>query len=375
MLSYFVLKVESYDAEVFVRRVAAADPNGVILVWTYAGEIQVAHKPAHIRLRPAYRFYTPGRWTQSRWIKWPAFIWQSTRLLVTTLRQERVDRFVLEGGDIGFWIAQFLKKLGLIKRTYIFIFDWASFKPTDDLYDKINITKTLVNDFLITRMKTTVIVTTKRIYDIRNSYWKNATLRNSVLIDNYWARLLENKRRAPRQDAKKILYLGNMRRHFCMEKIFDLLPDLHREFGMSLKVIGPEIPLYHEYMKLAEARGLGPLIEWRGFVALERFDEEFADCFCGVNTQEFDQNNNTNAIAGRVVNFIQYLLVPVVTPESGPIVPFLREYKLGPLCEPTHEGLRQAFLDAKANEAAYVERMEAFLARNPYARDFNEVFR
>lgn len=374
MLSYFIIKIEAYDVEAFVREIENLDPNGVLLVVTYAGEIFVRQCPPTIPLKPKYLFFRKGSLSENLWLKWPSYFWQITKIMGRVLWNERVDRFIIEGGDIILWIAHIFKRLGRIRRTYTIFSDWSPLSTAGDTLLRLNVLKAYLNDLFLNRANTTVLVTTKEIFEERNRYWKNKTLRNSRLVENYWARLLEkNTTLDMNPNANKICFLGNVRRNFGMEALFEALPGLNREFGIRLKVIGPETRIYQEYKDLAERQGVHDLIEWRGFVPLNQFPQELEDCFCGVNTQELEVNTGRFAIAGRVVNYLQYLIPSIVTPQSGAIVKFIRDFDLGVICDCNASSLKAAILKCRADRLRYVQNIERFLKENPYHKSFAEI--
>ena len=368
MLAYFILKIEAYDAEAFVAEIKRIDANGVIILINYAGEMRVVHKPERIPLAPVYRHFRKGHWSSSRWFKWFIFIGQYIRILTTVLWREHVGIVILEGGDVASWITECARLFGRVDRTADIIADWSYIKRGDLL----NGLKIYLNDIILGVFGTPIILTTAAVYEERRKFWGGWFNKNVRLVDNYWARLLQMKRStAPR--GKKILFLGNLRANFAIEALFELLPRLNKEYGFRLKVVGPETEMYHHYHTLSEEMNVGAYIDWRGFVPLEKFTEEFADCFCGVNLQELQENNSQYAVAGRVVNYLQYLVVPIMSPSSGVMVQVLRDHQLGPVCEVRPDQLYAAIVDAFDHHEQYIAKIKGFLSHNPYHKPFEEI--
>ncbi|MEK7355312.1 MAG: hypothetical protein AAB250_02615 [Bdellovibrionota bacterium] len=163
-----------------------------------------------------------------------------------------------------------------------------------------------------------------------------------------------------------------MRRNFGIEILFELLPELNREHGISLRVIGPESEIYREFKSRCDADGTSRFINWRGFVVSEDLSRELENCFCGYDMQENAVNNSKFVIAGRVVHYVQNLVVPVVSEHSGAIVPFLKARGLGVVCAPEKREIKRAILEAKESHSRYLDSIEAFLASNPYERTIAE---
>lgn len=303
-----------------VHALQAFDENGVIVTWNYTGALRIVQSPAGLGLRQNYRYFTPGTWTDNRWIKWPAQILVLSWILSRVLMRQRVRRCFIAGGDLLSWFAQIFKVFGRIEMTITTIEDWSRPAPQDTFYDRINKFKIFINDLLLTSMRTTVVVFPKEIFEARNAYWQNKTLKNSVLIDNQWAWFLE-KKGANAGNGRAICYLGTFRKNFGIEILFELLPDLNREHGFRLKMMGPEDDLYRHYKQLSFEMKVDSWIDWLGFVDSNNLETVLQDCFCGVNLQQLSANNSRYVINGRIIHFLQHLLVPVVTHYSGGIVP------------------------------------------------------
>lgn len=373
MLSYFILKCESWDVDAFIRDAAAFNKNGVIVVFDYGGCLTVVQCPDSIRLKKEYRYYRSGTWTASPWIKWSLFALQTSRIIYTCLLSTKVDRLIFEGADVTLWFTYPLIWSGRAKKVYNLISDWSLPERTDDLYDRLNKFKIWLNDIFMNRSSVQVIAVNRRCFEKRISYWGDKAKQNSTLIEHYWARLLEKK--GDYADAPlKICFLGNLRKNFGIEELFDALPELNREYGFTLKVIGPETKFYEHYKDLSQQMGISHLVDWRGFVPLSTFREELRDCFCGINTQMLSENTGANSIAGRVVNFWQYMLVPVVTSPSGSVVQYIERHKIGVVCAPTKDEIQKAIIKAHRERKTIVSNIESFLAKNPYQANFESVF-
>ncbi len=372
MLKYLFIRHALADTDVLLRNFLEYDKNGVIVLYNYAGDITVAHAPESLPLKKNYRFYRAGTWTANRWLKWSMFVIQMTRIMFSVLRRTRVCYFVVGGGDVLAWIAQLFKNLGRIEHTINLLEDWSLPSPQESRANRI---KTYINDFLLLRMDTHVIQTGKIAFDNRNRHFHNRTLKNTVLHDHFWAWFLEREVALPvKSERRSICFLGNVRYFFGMESVFDLLPELNREFGFRLKVICPETELFVKFKAIAESKGASPYIDWLGFVPNERLRAGLEDCFCGINLHELTDNNNQFAVAGRVVVYIQHLVVPIMTRISGPTVGVLQEHKMGVICEPDRASIRAAIVEGHRANAKYVANLDRFLTYNPYRQSIGVLF-
>jgi glycosyltransferase involved in cell wall biosynthesis len=371
MITYFVITFESFDTPAFVRRLKEFDPNGVIVVWNYSGLIKIDHSPASIPLRESYRFYETGRWTENRWIKWSTLLLLHAWIMFQVLRRTRTRRFFVTGGDVLLWIAQIFKLLGRIDMTITTLDDWSLPPRTGGIGDKINHVKLFVNDRLLESMDTRILALTPEVLENRRRYW-GREMGECTLFEERWANFLEKKRDRSARPGNEICLLGTLRRNFGIEILFELLPKLNREHGIRLRIIGPETDLYRSYKKKSESDGIASLIEWRGFVSSEDLPGELENCFCGYDMQENAVNNSKFVIAGRIVHYLQNLLVPVVSEHSGAIVPFLRTRGMGVVCSPEKDEIEKAILEAKTSSARYLDSVEEFLDSNPYRRSIRE---
>lgn len=376
MLSHFVVKFESFDVDGFTKAVRQYDVNGIILIWNYVGEIKVVQCPEHIRLRASYSYFRPGTWSDKRWYKWPALIVTMGRILTHVLIQDRIKHYHVGGGDVLLWMGQLAKFLGRIEKTSTTMEDWSAPRKYANFPSWLNDLKARLNDWLLIHMDTTVIVTPREIFEARNAYWQNRTLRNSILHDSAWAWFLDCKVKGPveTKTAKNIALLGTLRREFGLELMFSQLAELNAKYGMRLKIIGPEGPLSSEYRELARTMAVDEFVDWCGFVPTERLPQVLADCFCGINIQEHEDNYSRYVIAGRVVHYIQHLVVPVVSVYSGALVRTIASEELGLICQPTPQALKDAILDAFHNQSSFRARTLRFINHNPYRLQAGKIF-
>lgn len=366
MITYFVNTFESFDTEAFVRMLKRYDTNGVILVWNYSGVVRVEQSPSELGLRSTYRFFTPGTWTESSWVKWPSFLLLMSWIMARVFLRTKVKRFFLTGGDVLLWFAQVFKFFGRVEMTITTLDDWSFPPPASSIGDWVNRKKFLFNDRLLNAMDTKVLVLTPEILENRDRYWKGTTREKSILYEHRWAGLLEPKRTRKAAGGNEILLLGTMRKNFGLEILFDLIGELNREHDITLRVIGLESPLYREYKSACDASGASAFIKWRGYVETDKLVEETAQCFCGYDMQEYAVNNSKFVIPGRVVHYMQNRVIPVISEHSGAIVPYVREHGFGVVCQPTRAEIKRAILDAFENYPRYSENLDRFLTRNPY---------
>jgi glycosyltransferase involved in cell wall biosynthesis len=371
LLSYFIVKADANDVEAFIHEIRAISNNGVILVLKYSGEIEMVQAPSGLSLKKVYRFYKPGHWSENRWIKWPCCVMQILRVMLKTAIYDKIDVVLLDGGDITAWFAKLLCAVGRVNSVYNLLLDWSLLQASSRWYERVNIYKLYLNDLLAMTLNIRTVVTTREVYEARHQFWKGRTRASSVLFENYWARQLEVKR-SPSSDGKTIVFLGNVREQFGMDLLFAVLKDLNRQHGIRMRVIGPASSIYQEYRAKALELGLNELIDWRGYVPLEDLPAALADAFCGVNLREEPENCSSYAIAGRVVNFLQYQLVPVVTPQSGAIVTHIERHELGVICAPQAHDLSAAILTAFHHQVRYRERIVQFINSNPYRKPITD---
>lgn len=371
MIPYFVITFESFDTETFVRRLREYDPEGVIVLWNYSGKIRVEQCPPWIGLKDSYRYFTPGGWTENRWIKWPTMLVIMSFLMLAVFAKTRVRRFFVTGGDVLVWVAQVFKALGRLEMTVATLDDWSLPPKSYRLGDRINHIKLFLNDRLTEIMDVKWLVLTREVMENRDRYW-GRRLGDCILFEERWAAFIEKKRERSEHIGNEICLLGTARRNFGLEILFSLLPELNREYGIRLRVIGPESELYREYKARCDADGTSEFIAWRGFVESQDLPAELEKCFCGYDMQENAVNNSKFVIAGRVVHYLQNLLVPVVSEHSGAIVPFLRDRMMGVVCRPEREDIKRAITAAHRSNRTYVDAIEGFLATNPYGKSIEE---
>lgn len=373
MISHLVIKFESFDCAAFVEALRKESPNGLTIVWNYSGAIEFRQIPDRLYLPKIRSYFRPGGWNENRWIKWPSFLIKMSWIIAVVAIQTKIETFYIGGGDVLLWYAQIFKRLGRIQKTVSTMEDWSIPSPHQTFYERINRIKIALNDWILPRIDTKVLVFNREIFEARKRHLGEFATHNFLLMENQWAWFLKQLRQgsAPKQ-RRTIVQIGTVRDHFGMQMLFDVMPTLHQELGVTLRFIGPENDIYRRYRQQSEKLGLKG-VDWRGFVSNSELPKALEDCFCGVNLQENPVNDSQLTIAGRVVQYLQYLVTPVMTVHSGALVPILSEKNLAIVISPDRDELIKAVRKAFVEQDQYAERMSKFLATNPYRRSTNLV--
>jgi glycosyltransferase involved in cell wall biosynthesis len=367
VLSYLLLTFESFDTLALVAATKDYDPNGVIIVWNYNGEIQVVHSPPGLKLPLRFRYCTLGSVSENRWIKWPRLIFTITYLTYRIAFHSKIRRLFISGADVMAWLSQPLKLIGRVERLVITLEDWSDPRQTDGFIDSLNKVKAVLNDLFLMSTDTSIVAFTPQILEARRRFWGDLANRRTKLYPNKWAGFVQPRTSLPgRRNRQSIALVGTLRKNFGIEMLFEILPELNSKYGLRLKVIGPEFESYREYQALAASLPCRDMIDWRGFVPNELIAGELEDCFCGYNIQELENNNSRLTIPGRVIHYLQSYVVPVVSPSSGAIVDFIKERKVGIICDPRPLATARAIEQTYLQNATYIDRIDQFFRNNPY---------
>lgn len=371
-----IFKVDAYDILAFIDEVKVNAPNSVVIVLNYGGELVIAHKPGKIRLRDKYVFYRPGSISATRIAKWSLYYFQSMRILFQIYLFHTSERLIFEGGDVLGICGLILRILRRTKKLFYISSDWVTMNAGRRHFSEmINVLKLYVTDFFISKYYDKLIVTTKGVLDDREKHYGTGRIKNQVLVENYWSRLLVEKAAIHKNvERKKIAYLGTIRKDFGIEEILEILPELNKKYGITVKFIGPDNHLSSHYKGMIRDLGLQGCTEWTGFVATETLPEILKDCFCGVNLQMQPDNASKRAIAGRVVNFIQFLLPSIITEYSGAIVAHVQVHRLGIITQPTANAIRKAILKAYVENQKYMQACRHFIGKARSTIGFRDLF-
>lgn len=345
----------------------AHDPNGVIIVWNYNGEIQIVHAPPGLKLPQKLRYCTLGTISANRWIKWPRLLFIVTYLIYKISLQSKIRRLYIGGADIMAWLSQPLCIGGRVERMVITLEDWSDPRHPTGVIDFLNRMKSILNDLFLMSTNISVVAFTPELLEARRRLWGQRADLRTKLYPNKWAGFVAPHSSLPTGRMRQhIALLGTMRENFGIEALFEILPTLNQKHGIRLKVIGPEFETYRHYQALSQTLPCKDMIDWRGFIPNEQVADELESCFCGYNVQELEINTSKLVIPGRIIHYLQSYLVPVVSPSSGAIVDFIKERKLGLVCDPRPSAITVAIEKVFLQNADYVQEIDRFFRNNPY---------
>ncbi|MGE4132949.1 MAG: hypothetical protein AB7F86_15010 [Bdellovibrionales bacterium] len=371
---YILVKFDSFDTKVFEQRLRDHLGSGVSLVYNYQGKIERRDfGPDGVKLSTLH-YYHSGGWSDTRWIRWPAFLLVMMRELATVFIEHRFRVAYLAGADVLLWWTYLFKKMGRVENITTTIEDWSLPAPGDGLFMRLNKLKIRWNDWIVERLDIRVLILNKEIHEARNRHLGPS--KNAICLPDQWTWFLEAKSLPrPAEKRKFILLLGTARPQFGLDLILSVLPRVHSELGVGLKIVGPNHELYESLLESAKTRNIDHLIHFRGFVESEDLSQEISDCFCGLNLQENPINTSALAVAGRVIHYLQEFIVPVVTPHSGAVVPLIRKHSLGIVCEPFEQSVVEAIIRSKLEYDEFAMNIQRFFDQREKEVDLDKMFR
>jgi len=264
-------------------------------------------------------------------------------------------------------LAGVLRRFGVYERVIYFALDWL---PSGNL--RVGVWSRLskgvyfpVMDRFASRWSDLTVNQTDLIATARTEYWGARMPRKEIV---YQPRLVM---RAAHDSAagtrRKILFLGFARTDSGLDLLLGALPRLRESLGdITIKIIGGSTPTLTEFQRRARENGLDRWIEHIPQVPRQSFADVFSDCFCGVNLITTSDSYSSKTIPGKIMDYFQYLLPVVVTPNVGPITEVVREHHIGRVVAPSVDEVAAALTDLCRRRDEFVQNLRAYIGCRPY---------
>jgi len=364
-LDFVSLKMDSYDKNLFTQDILSYSKNSMLFFYDFQG-IHLEHKPDHVKWFPATikfpflknhalsKLMLPFLWI----IFFGTFLLLS--IIVCILYRPKVCLTENIWAGAVFGIA---RKIGLCKTFICCTGDWLANQGNKGFLSR------LANNYLFVYMD--YIATTT--CDLADSYSKLA----NEARERYWGRQLSriiHHRHPPPVDVypnaipdtrTNICFLGQVREDSGLDLILPLLPELHRDIGAKLKIIGPSSIERTRIEETVKSLGLKPFVELYDFLPLDEVQEVMKDCFCGINLITTAESYSSLAVPGKFIQYLQ-MKIPILATQNNGIVDVIKENNLGVIIEPSASLILSSLLNLYKDQKNYVRNIIKYAKDHPY---------
>ncbi len=358
--------MDSFDKNLFSRDILSYSKNSMLFFYDFKG-IHLEYKPNHVKWFPkTIKFPFPKNNNFANLIlpiTWIIFFGTFLFLSVIICIIYRPKVCLTEVTWVGsvFGIA---RKIGLCK---VFIYcssDWLAHQSGKGLLSR------LANNYLFVFMDYIAIKTcdladsySKLVNEARERHWgrklaKNIHTRYPPPIE-LCANVISIKR-------TNICFLGQVRDDSGLDLILPLLPELHRDIGAKLKIIGPCLTFERTRIeKKIQRLGLEKFVELYGFLPVDELNEVMKDCFCGINLTTTAQNYSAFAIPGKLIQYLQ-MKIPILATQNNGIVDVIKENNLGIVIEPSPSLILESVGKLYKYQKNYITSIIKYAQEHPY---------
>ena len=256
------------------------------------------------------------------------------------------------------------RKIGLCKIFICCTGDWLANQSRKGFLSR------LANNYLFVYMDYIANTTC----DLADSYSKLA----NEARDRYWGRQLSriiHHRHPPPVDVypnaipdtrTNICFLGQVREDSGLDLILPLLPELHRDIGAKLKIIGPSLSVERlRTEETVESLGLKNFVELYDFLPLSELEEVMKDCFCGINLITNEKSYSSFATPGKFIQYLQ-MKMPILATKNNGIVDVIEENNLGIIIEPKASMILSSIRKLYKDQKNYITNIIKYAEKNPY---------
>jgi glycosyltransferase involved in cell wall biosynthesis len=226
-------------------------------------------------------------------------------------------------------------------------------------------------DYLACRASDITLNCSESLKESRYNFWhRKITQREEV----YTSRLkIKASLAGAYLNRNKLVFLGNVRNDSGLPLVLKCLKILYEKNGITLKIIGifNEENLYLQ--KLAKELQCEKYVEFTGFIEREDFENEFSDCFCGINLLSSGESYTSKTICAKIYDYFQYLLPVIATSNTGVMGDVIRENNLGLIIELADENIIEAVRKIHNEQIKYRESIMAYV-RSFQGTDITEFF-
>ena len=361
-LDFVSLKMDSYDKNLFTQDILSYSKNSMLFFYGFQG-IHLKHKPDHVKWFPAtIKFPFLKNHAFSNLILpflWVIFFGTFLSLFTVVCIVYRPKVCLTEVTWVGavFGIA---RKIGLCKKFIYCTGDWLANQGNKGLLSR------LANNHLFVFMDYIASTTcdlsesySERCNEARELHWGR---RLAKKLHNRYPPPIEIFPNAVSPHRNNICFLGQARKDSGLDLILPLLPELHRDIGAKLKIIGPSTIERTRIEETIKDLGLEIFVELYDFLPLDELKEIMKDCFCGINLTIAAESYSSFAVPGKFIQYLQ-MKMPILATKNNGLVDVIEENNLGIIIEP------KASLILSSIRKLYKDQNEYMISILKYARE------
>ena len=364
-LDFVSLKMDSYDKKSFTHDILSYSENSMLFFYNFQ-EIRLEYKPDHVKWFPKIiKFpWLKNQTLHSLFLPFLWFIFFGTFLLlaliICILYRPKVCLTENIWAGAVFGIA---RKVSLCKIFICCSGDWLANQSNKGILSR------LANNYLFVFMDYIAITTcdlvvgqSKLVNEARERYWGRPLSRN---IHHCHPPPIDVYPNAITDTRTNICFLGQVRDDSGLNLILPLLPDLHREIGTKLKIIGPLTFGRTRIEQSIKNLGLENFVELYDFLPLSELEVVMKDCFCGINLITNEKSYSSFAVPGKFIQYLQ-MKMPILATKNNGMVDVIEENNLGVIIEPITNLILSSIRKLHGNQKSYMTNIIKYAEKNHY---------
>ena len=365
-LDFVSLKMDSFDKDFFTRDILSYSKNSMLFFFDFEG-IHLEYKPAHVKWFPTtIKFPFLKNHAFSNLILpflWVIFFGTFLSLFTVVCIVYRPKVCLTEVTWVGavFGIA---RKIGLCKKFIYCTGDWLANQGNKGLLSR------LANNHLFVFMDYIASTTC----DLSDSYSESCNKARELHWGRRLAKRLHSRYPPPIEifpnavspHRNNICFLGQVREDSGLDLILPLLPQLNKDFGSKLKIIGPYLTAGRTNLeKKIKKLHLENFVESHPFLPLNKLHEVMRDCFCGINLITSTESYSSFAVPGKFIQYLQ-MQIPILTSKNNGVVDVVQKNKLGIVIELNTSLILSSIHKLYQDQGTYITNILQYGEKHPY---------
>ena len=357
--------MDSYEKKICTKDFLSYSKNSMLFFYDF-NCIHLEYKPAHVKWFPTtIKFPFPKNKNFAKLISpftWVIFFgtFLFLSVIICIIYRPKVCLTEVTWVAAVFGIA---RKIGLCKKFIYCTGDWLANQGNKGLLSR------LANNYLFVFMDyiafTTcdlVVSESKLANEARERYWGRQLSRT---IHHLLPPPVEVYPNAIPDTRTNICFLGQVREDSGLDLILPLLPELHRDIGAKLKIIGPPSIERTLIEETVESLGLKNFVELYDFLPLSELEEVLKDCFCGINLIKDEESFTCLATCGKLIQYLQ-MKMPILASNNNGIVDVIEENNLGIIIETKASVITSSIRKLHKDQKNYTTNIIKYAEKNPY---------
>jgi glycosyltransferase involved in cell wall biosynthesis len=357
--------MDSFDKNLFTKNILSHSKNSMMFFYDFHS-MHLEYKPEHVKWFPKTIKFpwlkNPTIFKLLFPILWVIFfgIFLLLSIIICVVYRPKVCLTENAWAGAVFGVA---RKIGLCNTFIYCTGDWLANQTGKGFLSR------LANNYIFVFMDYIAITTcdladsySKLCNEARERHWGRKIAKN---IHHRYPPPIQIYPSTISSKRNNICFLGQVREDSGLDLILPLLPELHRDIGAKLKIIGPLTVERARIEQIIINQGLDHFVELYGFLSLDELEVVMKDCFCGINLVTTEKSYSSFAVPGKFIQYLQ-MKIPILATQNNGIVDVIKENNLGVIIEPSASLILSSLLNLYKDQKKYTLRILKYAEKYPY---------